>query len=140
MAARGQGTKYQGSKWLSRTKRLAIYLRDGVACVWCGEGIENGATLTLDHLKPHCQGGTADATNLVTACRRCNSSRGERSRRDFAEAVSAYLGQDTDAEAILKHIRNCTRRQIATYHAQALALISRRGSYGAALEATTRSN
>ena len=57
MAARGLGSKYQGMNWLRPEKRLAIYIRDGLACAYCGEGIEDGATLTLDHLIPTCKAG-----------------------------------------------------------------------------------
>ena len=31
-------------------KRLAIYLRDDMACIYCGIGIEEAGTLTLDHV------------------------------------------------------------------------------------------
>ena len=30
-----------GSKWIRPEKRMAIYLRDGLACVYCGEGVEH---------------------------------------------------------------------------------------------------
>lgn len=91
MPARGQGTAYQGSKWIRREKRLAIYLRDGLACCWCGEGVEDGTSMSLDHLIPYSQSGSHEASNLVTACSRCNSSRADRTVRDFSQAVAAYL-------------------------------------------------
>ena len=31
-----------GSKWIRPDKRLAIYLRDGLACAWCGHALEDG--------------------------------------------------------------------------------------------------
>lgn len=94
MAARGMGTRYQGSKWIRREKRLAIYLRDGLCCAYCGQAVEDGATLTLDHLTPYHQGGSHHQANLVTACLRCNSSRGDRDVATFAKAVAEYLGRD----------------------------------------------
>lgn len=63
-----------GSKWIRPEKRLAIYHRDGFTCVYCGASARD-VTLSLDHLKPRSQGGTNDATNLVTACLPCNSKR-----------------------------------------------------------------
>ena len=60
----------QGMNWIRKEKRLAIYLRDGLACCFCGEGVEDGAKLTLDHLTPHSHGGTNGAENLATACHR----------------------------------------------------------------------
>jgi len=82
---------WQGSKWIRREKRLAIYLRDGLACAYCGTAVEDGAQLSLDHLTPHSHGGSNDATNLVTACRTCNSARGNRSVAEFCAAVASYL-------------------------------------------------
>ena len=61
MPARGQGAQYQGANWVRREKRLALYLRDGLACVYCGEGVEDGVVLTLDHLVPHSHGGSREA-------------------------------------------------------------------------------
>ena len=75
-----------GGKWIRADKRLAIYLRDGLACVYCGRGIEGDGfgCLTLDHVRPSSHGGSNDARNLVTACRRCNSRRGVQTVRVFA--------------------------------------------------------
>ena len=47
MAERGT-PEYQGMNWIRQDKRLAIYLRDGLACAWCGNGVENGAKLPLE--------------------------------------------------------------------------------------------
>lgn len=132
MPARGMGSKYQGSKWIRREKRLALYVRDGLACVYCGEGIEDGATLSLDHLVPHCDGGSNHETNLVTACKRCNSARAERPVEVFAEAVAGYLNRDVTAAAILAHIETTVARPLDV--AAAKTLIAKRGSYAAALQ------
>ncbi len=51
-AARGE-IAYQGMNFVRQDLRLAIYLRDGLACVWCGQGIEDGIKFTLDHVVPH---------------------------------------------------------------------------------------
>ena len=50
------GNKH-GMNWVTPHKRLAIYIRDGLACTWCGRPVEAGAQLTLDHLKPRKRGG-----------------------------------------------------------------------------------
>lgn len=116
----------QGMNWIRQEKRLAIYLRDGLACCWCGVTCEQD-TLTLDHCKPHSKGGSNDHVNLVTSCRRCNSSRGTRSMTTFAEVVAAYLDHGVTADAILDHLANCRRRRISIPFAR--ALITRRGSF-----------
>jgi len=127
-ASNGQG---QGMNWIRKEKRLALYLRDGLACCYCGEGVEDGAKLTLDHLTPYTNGGTNEATNLVTACHRCNSARGARSVEVFAAQVAGYLNHGVTAEAILAHI--ATTRERAFDLAAAKELIARRGSFSAVL-------
>ena len=122
---------WQGSKWIRRERRLAIYLRDGMACVYCGDSVEDGAQLTLDHIVCRCKGGDNGSTNLVTSCDRCNSRRGNRSVSKFVKGVSAYTGED--AEIILKRIHNCRRRKVPM--PQALTLIKMRGTYSSVMTA-----
>jgi 5-methylcytosine-specific restriction endonuclease McrA len=67
-----------GYDWIGRSSRLAIYMRDGFACLACGyaagpDSVYGWSGLTLDHLDTNLRG--SDATNLVTLCLSCNSSR-----------------------------------------------------------------
>lgn len=88
--------------------RYAVYAADDCACIYCGRACGrpgSGLPLaTLDHVTPHIEGGTNDVTNLVTACRSCNSSRGAKSVREYA----LYAGLDYDALA--RRIKNAKRR------------------------------
>lgn len=61
-------------KKLFDEKFYAIRTRDGGACVYCS------ATkyLSLDHLVAVSRGGSGNESNLVTACRSCNSRKGAR--------------------------------------------------------------
>ena len=92
-----------GSKWIRPEKRLAIYARDGFACVYCsadeGEGL-----LTLDHVTPREVGGTHDADNLVTCCLCCNSQKQDLTMRAWF-AVLRDRGIDTTklAATVRKH-------------------------------------
>ncbi len=116
-------------KGLTLEKRLALYLRDGMACAWCGAGIEEGAArLTLDHLVPYSQGGSNEATNLVTCCTLCNSRHPDRNIADFATGVAAYLGLDPDT--ILAHIDATRMRTYDTRRAK--EIIRQRGGWAAA--------
>lgn len=121
----------QGMNWLRPEKRLAIYLRDGLACCYCGEGIEGDAKLTLDHLTPHCQGGCNCEQNLVTACHRCNSARGSRGFEEFAGRVADYINHGATAEAILSHIATTSQRPLDLSAAK--ALMAARGGFSKAL-------
>lgn len=113
--------------WIRQEKRLAIYLRDGCACAWCGASIEDGSTiLSLDHLVPHSRGGSNSERNLVTACKRCNDSRGARSIGKFAIAVANYIDHGVESATILAHVRETSKRPLDM--AAAKQLIARRGS------------
>lgn len=59
---------------LSSRTRTMVYRRDGYACVDCGE--DDITKLSVDHRIPVDAGGTNDADNLRTLCRRCNSVKG----------------------------------------------------------------
>ena len=118
--------------WLRPEKRLAIYLRDGLACVWCGSSLEEGVTFTLDHLKPHSRGGGNEATNLVTACKRCNSSRGNRTVKRFAKAVAGYLNHGVKASEVLGFVEETAARPLDVRAAK--ALMAARGGFTAALK------
>lgn len=132
MPARGkENGLYQGMNWIRPERRLALYLRDGLACCYCGEAVEDGAKLTLDHLTPHSQDGGNENENLVTCCHRCNSSRGDRDWRDFAKVTAAYLNHDVSAAKIITHIQKTITRSpdLAT----AKDIIARRGNFSRAL-------
>ena len=123
----------QGMNWIRQEKRLAIYLRDGMACMYCGDSIENGAILSLDHIKPHSKGGDNSEKNLICACKKCNSSRGNRTLKSFCESVAEYLNHGVDSNEMVKAIRRNTRRKLSPCLVEAKQLIERRGSAYAVL-------
>lgn len=53
--------------------RHNIFKRDGGKCQYCGTHKE----LTIDHIVPRSKGGKSTWTNLVTACKRCNSRKSD---------------------------------------------------------------
>jgi 5-methylcytosine-specific restriction endonuclease McrA len=78
-----------GGKWISNVNRLALYLRDGFTCCYCGRDLHavKGFDVTLDHLVCRNSGVTNhSARNLATACRSCNSARGAKPWRQYATA------------------------------------------------------
>lgn len=116
--------------WIRPEKRLAIYLRDGLACCYCGASVEHGVKLTLDHLTPYAKGGTNESFNLVTACNVCNSTRGKRAWRTFAKVASLLNGLKDDA--VVRYIDNTRRRVLDVTSAK--ALIEARGGFSEALQ------
>jgi 5-methylcytosine-specific restriction endonuclease McrA len=78
----------RSGNWCPRWKRIAIYIRDGFSCMYCGCDLRNAKPheITLDHLDPVCDGHpkNAPAQRLVTACQRCNSKRQDRPWTQYA--------------------------------------------------------
>lgn len=98
MPVRGRngGNKGQGSNWITRKRREAIYARDEWRCVWCAievyspTGIYKAITdqiATLDHVIPREAGGDNGTHNLVTCCMRCNRLRGTKTAPEFADEL-----------------------------------------------------
>ena len=80
---------WYGSKWIRKDKRLAILIRDGFVCAYCGVTVEDGASLTLDHLTPQCYCTKANnhESNLITCCSNCNSKRANMSVVQFVRQL-----------------------------------------------------
>ncbi|MEQ9466680.1 MAG: HNH endonuclease [Ekhidna sp.] len=53
--------------------RHNIFKRDGGKCQYCGTNKD----LTIDHVIPRSKGGKSTWTNLVTACKNCNSRKSD---------------------------------------------------------------
>ena len=63
---RRNGGMHTDIEWLELKRRY------GFGCAYCGSKTQ----LTKDHVIPVSRGGTDDITNIVPACRSCNSSKG----------------------------------------------------------------
>src|SRR5690554_1950827 len=61
---------YQGAM----LNRHNIFRRDQNECQYCGAK----KTLTIDHVIPKSKGGKTNWQNLITACHRCNTQKGDR--------------------------------------------------------------
>src|SRR5947208_5363384 len=72
-------------------KRLRIFERDEYRCVYCGQQFPS-EELTIDHVQPRVRGGDRSEGNLVTACRACNTLKGQ-------HRLSAFLHQNHAARA-----------------------------------------
>ena len=79
-SARSEG----GNTRLWRKIRQRILIRDGYACQYCG--VDELKELTIDHIVPLARNGTDDDSNLITACKRCNFSKGAKMGQFFGSA------------------------------------------------------
>ena len=62
--------------------------------------------LTIDHVKARSNGGKNHHTNLVTACRSCNSSRQDKPLKQWCEE------KGLDYKAIKRRVYNAIRRKL----------------------------
>lgn len=128
-----------GTKWITREKRLAIYLRDGMCCAYCGSVLEDGIILTLDHIVARSNGGSNHESNLVTCCSKCNSSRGNRSITDFIAGVAAYINHGVTTSMIMNHVVASASRDLWPFRQIAREIINSRSSWSEALQEANRS-
>ena len=114
----------QGSKWIRPDKRLAIMMRDGFQCQYCGACVEDGIAMTLDHITPVHYYGSNKASNLITACMSCNSRRRDSSITRFLVGNRGHVNiirtiNRQRVKPIKKHRKVAKRmlesRSIATY-------------------------
>ncbi len=105
--------KNQGSKWIRPLKRRAVYRRDNCKCLVCGVTestlLERGETLTLDHWvacelleRPDNR-----PENLVTMCLSCNSSKQDKTIRQWCKVLRE---RGLDAADICKRSRQQRRK------------------------------
>jgi 5-methylcytosine-specific restriction endonuclease McrA len=71
--------KRNGSSTRWRKLRLFVLKRDDYTCYYCGITTAN----TVDHLTPLHKGGTDELSNLVTACKHCNYSKGSKTEQEY---------------------------------------------------------
>lgn len=75
------------SKWLSASKRNLVALKTNGLCGYCGSDVDT-SSCTVDHINPKAQGGANQVSNLVIACKSCNSSKRSLSIEDYRTWVA----------------------------------------------------
>ena len=70
---------YVKKKQISLTRKN-IFKRDNHICQYCGKSSQE---LTIDHVIPKDKGGVDNWKNLVTACRRCNTKKGNSNLKEI---------------------------------------------------------
>lgn len=68
--------------------RPNVYRRDGYRCQYCHRQF-TGDKLTWDHVQPASRGGRTDWTNIVSACRRCNEDKRDRTPDEAGMSLKA---------------------------------------------------
>jgi 5-methylcytosine-specific restriction endonuclease McrA len=83
------------AKPLTWEEGTRILERDRYRCQYCGldgaANFENSLIMSVDFVVPRAQKGKKDPSNLVAACRPCNTLKGRRVFRNFEEAKAYVL-------------------------------------------------
>jgi hypothetical protein len=109
-------------KPISKALRRGIYQRDGYRCVYCGKHRDDGAALSLDHIRLHVLTGNDWPWNLLTACVPCNQDRG-------GDALANYCFKIGMPKGSAKRLRMQARKNL-----QRLVLVALGKTRDAALE------
>ena len=77
----------------------ALFRRDGHLCMYCGERFPD-RRLSRDHVTPLSRDGADDWNNVVTACKRCNNHKAERTPEETGMELLAIPFSPTHAEYV----------------------------------------
>ena len=89
-----------------------LFRRDDHICMYCGEP-RRARELSRDHIKPISRGGIDTWTNVVTACKRCNNLKGNRTPEQAGMQLIAVPFAPTHAEYVYLQGRRILADQMA---------------------------
>ncbi len=89
-----------------------LFRRDDHICLYCGES-RRVRELSRDHIKPISRGGVDTWTNVVTACKRCNNLKGNRTPEQAGMQLLAVPFAPTHAEYVYLQGRRILADQMA---------------------------
>lgn len=75
---------------ISGAVQQKIWAHANFSCMYCGRKMGEVA-LTVDHFWPLESGSKNDSSNFISACRRCNKSKGNEDPKDFCDRIKPGL-------------------------------------------------
>lgn len=101
-------------KYKNRTPAFSnrnLFRRDLHTCAYCGKKAAD-QDLTKDHIKPYSRGGPTSWMNCVTACKKCNNKKDDRTPEE-ANMMLIYVPYVPDkAEGLILQNRNILADQM----------------------------
>lgn len=76
-------------KHVPRISNRILFARDEHTCLYCGTQHKIAENLTCDHVIPTSRGGSNEWTNCVTACKRCNHAKNDRTPEEWGQELLA---------------------------------------------------
>jgi len=77
IAVKGENRLHHQKKSIPPLNNRELFRRDHHTCMYCGKSMKP-LLLTRDHVRPLSKGGRDIWSNVVTACKRCNTHKGDR--------------------------------------------------------------
>jgi len=112
LATRGHGRRDGVRRKVPPLSNRALFLRDGHLCLYCGgEFVE--AMLTRDHVTPLSRGGRDCWSNVLSACRACNTRKGGRTPEEASMPPLAVPFVPNYAEYLVLSNRRILADQMA---------------------------
>lgn len=90
---------------------IALFRRDSFICMYCGNQFRKG-DLSRDHILPLNQGGKDKWSNVITACKRCNNHKADRTPEQASMKLIAIPFTPTHAEYIYLQARTVLSDQM----------------------------
>ena len=81
--------------------RRNIYQRDNFSCQYCGKRLPR-EELTIDHIIPRSHGGRSNWTNVVLACSKCNTLKGDLTLEECAMDL-IHVPKEPHWSSIMRH-------------------------------------
>ena len=80
-------------------RRFDIFERDNFTCIYCGySAFDDKAELHGDHVVPVALKGKNVASNMATACWRCNGEKSDRSLKQTEEALAVVAKRNFEQD------------------------------------------
>lgn len=105
------GSKQQLKYYVPPLSNPLLFRRDNHICLYCGQHFQE-KDLSRDHVRPLVLGGPDRWTNVVSACKSCNSRKGGRTPEQAHMPLLAVPFQPTYAEYIFLQGRNILADQM----------------------------
>ena len=111
IAVKGED-RLQRKKLVPPLNNRELFQRDRHTCLYCGKTLAD-FQLTRDHVKPLSKNGRDIWSNVVTACRRCNTHKGDRLLEDINMKLLAVPYVPNVAEYLVLRNRKILGDQMA---------------------------
>ncbi|HPQ95037.1 MAG: HNH endonuclease [Thiothrix sp.] len=111
IATYGSKQSLFGESYTPPLNNPTLFRRDNQVCLYCGEHF-SGKDLSRDHVMPLVSGGKDVWTNVVTACKYCNSRKGGRTPEQAGMPLLAVPFKPTYVEYIFLQGRSILADQM----------------------------